>query len=192
MCCLSIHQPRAPQKSYYREETWSPIVLGSNYRDGASLFCLPVRAMKGWSQLPGTWASQRGSPTSPPSLAACAPSQLGCGAAVWFSLLREELCGKAGRSFHVRGLSSFAWELHLSYVPCHSQPWLADWHPSLTLALPHHLWTVTDPGCHHQTCSACPAWSTAGRHPSGWGPFPAYLAHFAKDHWRDQRKFRDH
>lgn len=39
MCCPSICQPRAPQKSCYREETWGLTVLGSNLQ-GWCIFTL--------------------------------------------------------------------------------------------------------------------------------------------------------
>lgn len=56
-------------------------------------------------------------------------------------------------------------------------PGLLTEHRVLTLALPHHLWTATEPGCPHQTCSAPPAWVPWDGTLVSEDPIPAYLAH---------------
>lgn len=135
--------------------------------------------MNGWSWLSGTWASCRGSPTSPSSLGFgclcsktawmwCSCITLGL-TAVWRAVW--ESCEKL--SCH----SGFAWELHLSHVPCQSQPRLTDWTSRLDLGPTSSPLDCNRTWLPHQTCSAPPAWVPWDGTLVSEDPFPVYLAH---------------
>lgn len=82
--CPPTHQPRALQKKYYREETWSPLVPGSNLQRWCIFTLLTCKSHESLEQSIKELSKPRGLfNLSPPprSLAACAAGQLGCGAA---------------------------------------------------------------------------------------------------------------
>lgn len=89
----------------------------------------------------------------------------------------KSCAGKVIRCFHGKGLSSFAWELHLTSASWFSKPycrqtctWLADWMPQLDLGpassplVCNRAWFASP----DLLCSPC--LGTRGLHPSRTGP----------------------
>lgn len=159
MCLPSIHQPRAPQENYYREETWGSIVLGSNLqgwcvftlftckcREGLEPTVRDLSELEGLSNLspfPGVWLLVLQDRVDVVHLFnlrsdCCVKS---CAGKLWEAFMSKVSLALLVAAFKPRIL------LRLSHVYCQSRPWLADWTSQLDLALPQHLWTVTDPGC---------------------------------------------
>lgn len=68
MCCPSIRQPRAPQKTYYREETWDPIVLGINLQGWCIFSLLTCKSHEGLEQTVRDLSELQGLSNLSPSL----------------------------------------------------------------------------------------------------------------------------